>query len=151
MQFSWSSLLLWETSAIRIDLAQLGFPYHKTSVGPGLGRTYINLHSDRPKRKPVYATREHSTPTPCATPSGFTGWVHATLTISHVQCAVVFSHNRIAEVLGLPEYVTSTTNHDHKRPYNDRFLIDTGGTSMARPTCLPKKTYLNINSCSVSI
>jgi hypothetical protein len=55
------------------------------------------------------ATREHSTPPPYATPGGFTGCVHATLTISHAQCAVVFSHNGIAEVLVLPEYVANTT------------------------------------------
>ena len=93
---------------------------------PGLRLTYINLHSDPPKHEPICATQEHSTPPPYATPSGFTGWVHATLTISHAQCAVVFSHNRIAEVSGLPEYVTSTTSHNHKHPYNDRSLIDTG-------------------------
>ena len=46
---------------------------------------------------------------PSPTPSGSTGCVHATLTISHAQCIVVFSHNGIAEVLGLPEYVASTT------------------------------------------
>ena len=93
---------------IRIDLAQLGFPYHKTYAGPSLGRTYINLHSDPPEREPVCATREHSTPPPCATPGGSTGCVHATLTISHARCAVVFSHNEIAEVSGLPEYVACT-------------------------------------------
>ena len=96
-----------------------------TYAGPGLA--YINLHSDPPKQEPVYATREHSTPPPYVTPGGFTGWVHATLTISHAQCIVVFSHNRIVEVLGLSEYVASTTSHDHKWPYNDRSLINTGG------------------------
>ena len=33
---------------------------------------------------------------------GFTGCVHATLAISHSQCVVVFSHDGIAKVLGLP-------------------------------------------------
>ena len=32
----------------------------------------------------------------------------------HSQCVVVISHNGIAEVLGLLEYVASTTSHDHK-------------------------------------
>ena len=73
-----------EQTVIRIDLAQLGFPYHTTYVGPSFGLTYINLHSNPPKHEVVYATREHSTPPPCATPGGFIGWVHATLTISHV-------------------------------------------------------------------
>ena len=84
-----------------------GFPYHTTYAG--LRPTYINLHLDLPKREPVYATREHSTPPPYATPSGFIGCVHTTLTISHAQCPVVFSHNGIAKVLGLPKYVASTT------------------------------------------
>ena len=98
-----------------------------TYASPGPRPTYINLHLDPPEREPVCATREHSTPPPYATPSGFTGWVHATLTISHAQCVVVFSHNRIVEVLGLSEYVASTTSHDHKWTYNDRSLINTGG------------------------
>ena len=150
MQFSWSSLLLREAAAIWIDLAQLGFPYHTTYAGPGFGLKYINPHSDPPKRELVCATWEHSTPPPCATPGGSTWWVHATLTISHAQCAIVFSHNGIAEVSGLTEYVASTTSHDHKRPYNDRSLINTGRTSTTRRTCLPN-TYLNINSHPVSI
>jgi len=80
-----------------------------TYAGPGPEPTYINLHSDPPKCEPVCATREHNTPPPCATPSGFIGWVHATLTISHAQCIVVFSHNGIANISGLLEYVASTT------------------------------------------
>ena len=71
-----------EQTTIRIDLVQLGFSYHTTYVGLGFGLTYINLLSDPPKHEPVYATREHSTPPPCATPGGFTGCVHATLAIS---------------------------------------------------------------------
>ena len=79
-----------------------------TYAGPGFGLTYINLHSDPPKREPVCTTLEHSTPPPYATPGGFTGCIHATLTVSHARCAVVFSHNGIVEILGLPEYVAST-------------------------------------------
>ena len=91
---------------IRIDLAQLGFSYHTTYVGPG--PTYINLHLDPPKHEPFRATWEHSTPPPYVILDVFIGWVHATLAISHSQCAVVFSHNGIAKVLGLLEYVAST-------------------------------------------
>ena len=116
-----------EQMAIHIDLALLGFPYHTIYAGLVLGLTYINLYLDPPKREPICATREHSTPPPCTTPGGFIGWVHTTLTISHAQCAVVFSHNRIAKVSGLPGYMASTISHDHKRPYNDWSLIDTGG------------------------
>ena len=94
--------------AIRINLTQLGFPYHTTYVGPDFGLTYINLHSDPPKHEPVYATQEHNTPPPCATPGRFIGWVHATLTISHAHCVVVFSHNGIVEVSGLSKYVAGT-------------------------------------------
>ena len=72
-----------EQTTIRIDLAQLGFPYHTTYASPDFGLTYINLHSDPPKHEPVCATREHSTPPPCATPGGSIGCVHATLTIFH--------------------------------------------------------------------
>ena len=96
---------------IRIDLVQLGFPYHITYAGLSLGP---NLHISTLTRilqnmNGCCATREHSTPPPCATPGGFTGWVHTTVAISHSQCAVVFSHNEIVKVLGLPEYVGSTT------------------------------------------
>ena len=57
-----SSLLLREAMVIQIDLAQLGFPYHMTYVGPR--PMYINLHSYPPKHEPVCATREYSTPPP---------------------------------------------------------------------------------------
>ena len=119
------SLLLWEAVAIQIDLAQLGFPYHTTYVGSR--PTYINIHLDPPKCELVYATQEYSAPPPWAAPGGFIGCVHATLTISHAQCVVVFSHNGIAEVSGLPEYVTSTTKSRSQQVYNERSLTDTGG------------------------
>ena len=93
---------------IHINLAQLGFPYHMTYVGPR--PTYINPHSDPPKQERVHATREHSTPPPCTTPGRFTGCVYVTLTISHAQHTIVFSHNGIAKLSGLLEYVASTTN-----------------------------------------
>ena len=69
------------------------------------GPTYINLHSDPPKHEPIRATREHSTPPPYVILDVSVGWVHATLAISHCQCTVVFSHNGIAKVSGLSEYV----------------------------------------------
>ena len=90
----------------RLGLAGVFLPHDICRSRPGPKPTYINLHSDPPKREPVCATREHSTPPLCATPSGFIGCVHATLTISHA--VVVFSHNGIAEVSGLPEYMAST-------------------------------------------
>jgi hypothetical protein len=86
--------------------AQLRIPNHTTYAGPR--PTYINLHSDPPKRQPVCATRKHITPPPYVIPDVSAGWVHATLAISHSQCAIVFSHDGIAEVLGLLEYVAGT-------------------------------------------
>jgi hypothetical protein len=64
----------------------------------------------------------------------------------HSQCAVVLSHNGIAEVLGLAEFVVNTTSHNHKRAYNDRSSIGTSRISMTRRTYLPKNTYHNIKS-----
>jgi hypothetical protein len=32
----------------------------------------------------------------------------------HSQCTVIVPPKGIAQMLGLPEYVASTTNHDHK-------------------------------------
>ena len=93
----------------RLGLAGVSLPHDICMSRSGPEPTYINLYLNPPKREPICATREHSTPPPCATPGGFTGRVHATLAISHAQCAVVFSHNGIAEILGLLEYVASTT------------------------------------------
>jgi len=116
----------------------------------GIRPTYINLHSDPPKREPVCATQEHSTPPPYTTPGGFTACVYATLTISHTQCVVVFSHNGIAEVLGLLEYVASTTKSRLTQVYNGRSLI----TSTTRQPCrlnhqrqnpCPVRSQFNIN------
>ena len=104
-----------------------GVSLPQTYVGPDFGLTYINPHLDPPKHEPVYATLDHSTPPPYATPGGFIGCVHATLTISHARCAVVFSHNGIAEVSGITEYVASTTKSRPQQAYNERSLIDTGG------------------------
>ena len=111
MQGSWSSLLLREATAIRIDLAQLGFPYHMTYVGPGLRLTYINLPSDPPKCELVlrYPRAQYSTSLRHSMMDSQD--VYTLLSPSlHSQCMVVLCHNGIAEVLGLPEYVASTTN-----------------------------------------
>ena len=45
----------------------------------------------------------------------------------HSQCAVVLSHNGIAKVLGLPDYVANTTKSWTQQAYNERALINTGG------------------------
>jgi hypothetical protein len=52
-----------EQTTIQIDLAQLGFPYHTTYVGPGFEPTYINLHTDPPKHEWVlrYPRVQYST------------------------------------------------------------------------------------------
>ena len=73
------------------------------------------------------ATKESSTPPPCATPGGFTRCIHATLAISPLPVRSWPSYNGIAKMLGLPGYVAITTSHDHKRAYNDRSSIDIGG------------------------
>jgi hypothetical protein len=80
------------------------------------------LSKDPPKHEPVYDTREYSTPPPCVVPDGFIGWVYATLTISHSQCVVIFSHNGIAKVSGLPEYVAGTVKSQPRQVYNDIVL-----------------------------
>jgi hypothetical protein len=50
----------------------------------------------------------------------------------HSECAVIVSHTRIAQMLGLPEYVANTASHDHRQLYNDRSLIDTGRVTTFR-------------------
>ena len=66
----------------RLGPAGVSLPHDICRSRSGPEPTYINLYLDPPKREPVYATREHSTPPPCATPGGFIGCVHATLAIS---------------------------------------------------------------------
>jgi len=116
-----------EQMVIRINLAQLGFSYHTIYAGPGFRLTYINLHSDPPKCEPVYATQEYSTPPSYVICDVSVRWVHAALAISHSQCAVVFSHSGIAKVLGLPEYVASTTKFWTSKPTKVRASINIGG------------------------
>jgi hypothetical protein len=134
MQHSWSSLLHREAAAIRIGLAQLGFPYHTTYVGLGLQtQTYIYQPVPRsPKTKPVCATREHSTPLHCVVRP----WrihrsvLHGTSTISiHPVCMSFRVKDKLGQ--GLLEYVASTTSHDHRQLYNDRSLINIGGVTMS--------------------
>jgi hypothetical protein len=115
MQNSWSSLLLWEAAAIRIGLAQLRFPYHTTNVGGE--PTLINLYLDPSKYKPVQRYSRAQYPPLCVVrPWRIHRNVYTILSpSSHSQCAVVVSPNGIVNVLGLPEYVASTTSHYHKR------------------------------------
>jgi len=151
MQVRGSSLHLREATAIRIGLAQLGFPYHMTYVGPR--PTYINLHSDPPKRELVCATWEHSTPPPCATPGGSTGCVHATLTISHTRCTVVFSHKSLDHMVSYNSKVLNRHRRDDAQQalpvglptrdishvsYQDITNIPYGDITMSRP-------YLNLD------
>jgi hypothetical protein len=77
------------------------------------------------------ATREHSThSTASFVPDGFIGVCYTILSPSlHSQCVVVISHKGIAQMLALPGYVASTTNHDHKQAYNERSLTDTDGVT----------------------
>jgi hypothetical protein len=122
MQGRGSSLLHREAAAIRIILAQLGFPYHMTYAGPGLN---LNLHISIFTRilqnmNRSDATREHSTPPPYATLGGFTDGYTLLSPSPHSQCVVVVSHNGIAKVLGLPEYVASTArSQTHNKPTTD--------------------------------
>jgi hypothetical protein len=53
----------------------------------------------------------------------------------HSQCAVVLSHNGIAKVLGLPEYVASTTKSRLTQVYNEWSSIDTDRTKTIRQPC----------------
>jgi len=79
-----------------------GFPTTRYMQVPDLHISTIPMNP--PKHELDRTTRELSTPPPCSIPDGYlAGWVHATPTISHSQCAVVFSHNGIAGVLRLTE------------------------------------------------
>jgi hypothetical protein len=97
-----SSLLLRRATAIRIDLAQLGFPYHTIYAGLGLN---LNLHISTLTWIPLYrnrssATREHSTHfTASFVLNGFIGACYTVLSPSlHSQCAVVVFHKGVAEI-----------------------------------------------------
>jgi hypothetical protein len=107
--------------------ARVSLPHDIYRSRTGLEPTYINPHSALPKPEPVYTTWEHNTPPLYATAGGSTGWVHATLTISHAQCVIVFSSNGIAEILGLPEHVARIIKSWSQQAYNERSLTDTGG------------------------
>jgi hypothetical protein len=104
---------------IRIGLAQLGFPYHMNYAGLGpdpclhtLTLTQILHHGNRSS-----ATREHNTHSIVSfVPDGFTGVCNTVLSPPlHFQCVVIISHKGIAQMLGLLEYVASTTSHDHRQ------------------------------------
>jgi hypothetical protein len=53
---------------------------------------------------------------------GFTGCVTLLSPSPHSQCAVVFSANGIAEILGLPEYMASTAKSWLTQVYNGTVL-----------------------------
>jgi hypothetical protein len=80
------------------------------------------------------ATQEYSTHfTVSFIRDGFTKVCYMVLSPSlHSQCVVIVSYTRIAQMLGLPEYVASTASHDHGQFYNDWSLIDTGEVTMFR-------------------
>ena len=84
------------------------FPYHTTYAGSR--PTYINLHSDPPRHEQVqrYPRAQYSTSLHHSSMMDSQD-VYMLLSPSlHSQCVVVLSHNGIAEVLGLLEYVAST-------------------------------------------
>jgi hypothetical protein len=70
------------------------------------------------------ATQKHSTHfTASFVPNGFTGVYYTILPPSlHSQYAVIISHKGIAQMLGLPEYVASTTSHDHRQSWQRMVL-----------------------------
>jgi hypothetical protein len=110
-----SSLLLREATAIRIDLAQLGFPYHMTYAGLGLDpKPSLNLHIStftrvlqNVNRSSATKSTVHHLPAPLLVDSQ-DGYMLLSPS-PYSQCVVVVSHNRIAKVLDLPEYVASTS------------------------------------------
>jgi hypothetical protein len=84
------------------------------------GHRPINHHWDPPKRERVCATQEYSTPHPYTDPAVLQDRYTLLLPSLHSQCSVVLSHNEIAKVLGLTEYVASTTKsrpHDGLQRY----------------------------------
>jgi hypothetical protein len=118
----------------RFGLAGVSLPHDICRFRSRPVPTYIDPHSDPPIREPVQRYPRASIP-----PHGIVqAWrIHkhgyTILPPSlHSQCAVIVSHIRIAQMLGLPEYVASTASHDHRQLYNDRSLIDTGGVTTSR-------------------
>ena len=94
--------------AIRVNLAQLGFLYHTTYAGLG---SVPNLHISTLARilqnlKALPESTVLHLPKPLLVDSQD---VYTLLSPSlHSKCAIGLSHNGIAEVSGLPEYVAST-------------------------------------------
>jgi hypothetical protein len=103
-----------------------------------------------PKHESVRATREHSTPPPYPIP---VGWVHATLAISHSQCVVIFSHNRIAEVPRLTEGMQlSTFNLISKSTIGTVLNRYRRSTTSRQHSCCkltPTRSHINQISCSI--
>jgi hypothetical protein len=126
-----------EAAAIRIGLAQLKFPDHTTytELGPDpclytLTLTWILHYGSRSS-----ASREHITHFVVSfIPDGFTGVCYTILSPSlHSQCAVIVPHKGISQMLGLLEYVASTTNHDHKQVVQQTVLNRHGRGHYVQP------------------
>jgi hypothetical protein len=80
-----------------------------TYAGTGLEPTYITLNQILQSVNGSCTTREYNTPPPSATLLvDNIGCVHATLTISPLLVHGEPFRIKIAEMLGLPEYVVST-------------------------------------------
>ena len=104
---------------IQIDLAWLGFPCHMTYTSLGL---VPNLHIstftqilENMNRSALPESTVLHLPMPLLVDSqdGYTLLSPCPMS----QCVVVFSHNGVAEVLSLPEYVASTAkSRTHNKP-----------------------------------
>jgi hypothetical protein len=107
-------------------LAQLGFPYHTTyaGIGPDPHLHTSTLTRILQNRNRSSATREHSTHlTASFVHDRFTEVCYMVLLPSlHSQYTVIVSHNGIAQMLGLPEYVASTAKSRLKQAYNSTVL-----------------------------
>jgi hypothetical protein len=109
-----------------------------------------------PKHELDHTTREHSTPSPCFVPDDYlAGWVHATPTISPLLVCVINSHNGIAEVPGLPEYVASTVKSRSHGGLQWTVLNRHRQSTTLRLHSLckltPAQSHINHVSCSINL
>jgi hypothetical protein len=122
------------TDSNRFGQARIFLPHDICRFRSGPVPTYIDPHSDLPIQEPVQRYPRASIP-PLGIVQVWRIHKHGYTILPpslHSQCAVIVSHTRIAQMLGLPEYVASTASHDHRQLYNDRSLIDTGGVTTSR-------------------
>jgi hypothetical protein len=118
----------------RFGPAGVSLPHDICRFRSGPVPTYIHPHSDPPIREPVQHYPGASIP-PLGIVQAWRIHKHGYTILPpslHSQCTVIISHTRIAQMLGLPEYVASTASHDHRQLYNDRSLIDTGWVTTSR-------------------